>query len=117
MDETPLLPQAAEERTGWRSATSGARRPRWGVAAFLVFALAVAVVSSLNTPQGRLFAAERLQIFVAIFLGLLIEATPFLLATPVINPVVIFSAFLAFGWEPVLWGGSFSVFWWNLGSG
>lgn len=169
MSQTSPLPQAAAEGIENR----GIRRPRWGVAAFLVFALAVVLVSSINTPQARFFAAERFQTFVTIFLSLFIEAAPFLiagsivsgiiavyvndamveryipnhpllaalagaglgfvfpvcecgvvpvtrrlygkglplpvgiaflLAAPVINPVVIFSTYAAFGWGPVLWG-------------
>ena len=169
MNQTSPLPQAAAERTGNR----WFGRPRWGVAAFLVFALLVVLASSINTPQARFFAAERFQTFVTIFLSLFIEAAPFLiagsivsgfiavyvnqgmverfipnhpllaalagaglgfvfpvcecgvvpvtrrlygkgmplpvgiaflLAAPVINPVVIFSTYAAFGWGPVLWG-------------
>ena len=173
MDQTSPQPQAAADSVESRSTASGARRPRWGVAAFLVFALAVVLLSSVNTPQARFFVAERFQTFVTVFLGLFIEAAPFLLvgsivsgiiavyvnqamveryipdhpllaalagaglglvfpvcecgvvpvtrrlygkglplpvgiafllAAPVINPVVIFSTFAAFGWGPVLWG-------------
>ena len=169
MSQTTPLPQAAAEGIENR----GIRRPRWGVAAFLVFALVVVLVSSMNTPQARFFAAERFQTFVTIFLSLFIEAAPFLiagsivsgiiavyvnagmveryipnhpllaalagaglgfvfpvcecgvvpvtrrlygkglplpvgiaflLAAPVINPVVIFSTYASFGWGPVLWG-------------
>ncbi len=173
MDQTSPLPQAAADSIESRSAASAARRPRWGIAAFLVLALAVVLVSSVNTPQARFFVAERFQTFVTIFLSLFIEAAPFLLvgsivsgiiavyvnqamveryipdhpllaalagaglgfvfpvcecgvvpvtrrlfgkglplpvgiafllAAPVVNPVVIFSTFAAFGWGPVLWG-------------
>ena len=173
MDQTSPLPQTAADSVESQSAASGTRRPRWGIAAFLVLAFAVVLVSSINTPQARFFAAERFQTFVTIFLGLFIEAAPFLLAgsivsgiiavyvnqamverfipdhpllaalagaglglvfpvcecgvvpvtrrlygkglplpvgiafllaAPVINPVVIFSTFAAFGWGPVLWG-------------
>ncbi|MDE0140333.1 MAG: permease [Caldilineaceae bacterium] len=169
MDQTTPLPQAATERAENR----WFGRPRWGIAAFLVFALLVVLASSINTPQARFFAAERFQTFVTIFLSLFIEAAPFLiagsivsgfiavyvnegmveryipnhpllaalagsglgfifpvcecgvvpvtrrlygkglplpvgiaflLAAPVINPVVIFSTYAAFGWGPVLWG-------------
>ncbi len=169
MNQTSPLPQAAAESIERRRFG----RPRWGVAAFLVFALLVVLASSINTPQARFFAAERFQTFVTIFLSLFIEAVPFLiagsivsgfiavyvnqgmveryipnhpllaalagaglgfvfpvcecgvvpvtrrlygkglplpvgiaflLAAPVINPVVIFSTFAAFGWGPVLWG-------------
>ena len=173
MSQTSPLPQAAADSVESRPGSSGTRRPRWGVAAFLVLAFAVALFSSINTPQARFFAAERFQTFVTIFLGLFIEAAPFLLAgsivsgiiavyvnqamvdrfipehpllaalagaglgfvfpvcecgvvpvtrrlygkglplpvgiafllaAPVVNPVVIFSTFAAFGWGPVLWG-------------
>ena len=169
MGQTSPLPQAAAERVENR----WFGRPRWGIAAFLVFALVVVLASSINTPQARFFAAERFQTFVTIFLSLFIEAAPFLiagsvvsgiiavyvnqgmveryipnhpllaalagaglgfifpvcecgvvpvtrrlyskglplpvgiaflLAAPVINPVVIFSTYAAFGWGPVLWG-------------
>ena len=169
MGQTSPLPQAAAERTEGR----WFGRPRWGVAAFLVFAFAVVLASSFNTPQARFFVSERFQTFVTIFLSLFIEAAPFLLAgsivsgiiavyvdqgmverfipnhpvlaalagaglgfifpvcecgvvpvtrrlygkglppavgisfllaAPVINPVVIFSTYAAFGWSPVLWG-------------
>ncbi|MCY4081003.1 MAG: permease [Caldilineaceae bacterium] len=169
MNQTSPLPQAAAERIERRRFG----RPRWGVAAFLIFALLVVLASSINTPQARFFAAERFQTFVTIFLSLFIEAAPFLiagsivsgfiavyvnqgmveryipnhpllaalagaglgfvfpvcecgvvpvtrrlygkglplpvgiaflLAAPVINPVVIFSTYAAFGWGPVLWG-------------
>ena len=169
MNQTSPLPQAAAESIERRRFG----RPRWGVAAFLVFALIVVLASSINTPQARFFAAERFQTFVTIFLSLFIEAAPFLiagsivsgfiavyvnqgmveryipnhpllaalagaglgfvfpvcecgvvpvtrrlygkglplpvgiaflLAAPVINPVVIFSTYAAFGWGPVLWG-------------
>ncbi len=169
MGQTSPLPQATAERieNRWFG------RPRWGIAAFLVFAFAVVLASSVNTPQARFFVAERSQTFVTIFLSLFIEAAPFLLAgsivsgiiavyvdqgmverfipenpllaalagaglgfvfpvcecgvvpvtrrlygkglplpvgiafllaAPVINPVVIFSTYAAFGWGPVLWG-------------
>ena len=173
MGQASPLPQAASDSVEGHPAAKGLRGPRWGIAAFLAFALAVVLVSSLNTPQARFFAAERLQTFVTIFLSLFIEAAPFLLAgsivsgiiavyvdqamveryipdhpllaalagaglgfvfpvcecgvvpvtrrlygkglplpvgiafllaAPVINPVVIFSTFAAFGWGPVLWG-------------
>ena len=173
MGQASPLPQAASDSVESHPATRGLRRPRWGIAVFLAFALAVVLVSSLNSPQARFFAAERFQTFVTIFLGLFIEAAPFLLAgsivsgiiavfvdqamverfipnhpvtaalagaglgfvfpvcecgvvpvtrrlygkglplpvgiafllaAPVINPVVIFSTFAAFGWGPVLWG-------------
>ena len=169
MGQTSPLPQAAAERVGNR----WFGRPRWGVAAFLVFAFVVVLASSINTPQARFFVSERFQTFVTIFLSLFIEAAPFLLAgsivsgiiavyvnqgmverfipshpvlaalagaglgfvfpvcecgvvpvtrrlygkglplpvgiafllaAPVINPVVIFSTYAAFGWGPVLWG-------------
>jgi uncharacterized membrane protein YraQ (UPF0718 family) len=169
MSQTSSLPEAAAERVGNR----WFGRPRWGVAAFLVFAFVVVLASSINTPQARFFVSERFQTFVTIFLSLFIEAAPFLLAgsivsgiiavyvnqgmverfipshpvlaalagaglgfvfpvcecgvvpvtrrlygkglplpvgiafllaAPVINPVVIFSTYAAFGWGPVLWG-------------
>lgn len=142
---------------------------RWGLPAA---ALLLLLISSA-TPQARFFAAERFQTFVTIFLGIFIEAAPFLLigsivsgfidvfvdrerlerltprhpllaaltgaglgmafpvcecgvvpvtrrlyekglpfstgiafllAAPVVNPVVIASTWAAFGWGPILWG-------------
>jgi uncharacterized protein len=135
--------------------------------------LGAIVAGSVTSAQGALFLAQRGQIFVTIFLGIFIEAVPFLLAgsvvsgfiavyvdpqtldrfvprqpvlaalagglmglvfpvcecgvvpvtrrlyakglplpvgvafllaAPVINPIVIASTYAAFGWGPVLWG-------------
>jgi uncharacterized membrane protein YraQ (UPF0718 family) len=146
---------------------------RWMGGILLLVALASLAISSLNSPGARFFVAERFQTFVTIFLGLFIEAAPFLLAgsivsgfidvfvnrdwvdrfvprqpvlaaltgaslglifpvcecgvvpvtrrlyekglplsvgvaflmaAPVVNPVVIASTWAAFGWGPVLWG-------------
>jgi uncharacterized membrane protein YraQ (UPF0718 family) len=146
---------------------------RWLGGSLLLLALASLAISSLNSPGARFFVAERFQTFVTIFLGLFIEAAPFLLAgslvsgfidvfvnrnwvdrfvprqpvlaaltgaslglvfpvcecgvvpvtrrlyekglppsvgvafllaAPVVNPVVIASTWAAFGWGPVLWG-------------
>ena len=85
MDQTSPLPQAAGDSVESHPTARGIRRPRWGVAAFLVLALAVVVVSSVNTSQARFFAAERFQTFVTIFLGLFIEAAPFLLAGSIVS--------------------------------
>lgn len=140
---------------------------------FLLLVLVSLVVSSATSAQARFFIIERFQTFVTIFLGLFIEAAPFLLAgslvsgfidvfldrnwverviprhpvlaaltgasmglafpvcecgvvpvtrrlyekglppsvgvafllaAPVVNPVVIASTWAAFGWGPVLWG-------------
>ena len=141
----------------------------------LLLALVSAVLfgDALTTGGGRIFLAQRFQTFVTIFLGIFIEAAPFLLigslvsgliavfvdqsmldrylprralpaalsgaalglifpvcecgvvpvtrrlyekglpmsvgvafllAAPVINPVVMISTYAAFGWGPVLWG-------------
>jgi len=143
---------------------------RWGLP---LLALLLLLLGSITSPQGRFFVTERFQTFVTIFLGIFIEAVPFLLigsivsgfidvfvdrerlerltprqpllaalagaglglafpvcecgvvpvtrrlyekglplstgiafllAAPVVNPVVIFSTWAAFGWGPVLWG-------------
>ncbi|MEZ4615491.1 MAG: permease [Caldilineaceae bacterium] len=135
--------------------------------------LAAIVGDAVTTGGGRLFIQQRVQTFVTIFLGIFIEAVPFLLmgsvvsgliavfvdqsmldrylprrafpaalsgaalglifpvcecgvvpvtrrlyekglpmsigvafllAAPVVNPVVILSTYAAFGWGPVLWG-------------
>jgi uncharacterized protein len=153
------------------------RRDRWlrqwlgGLLLLLV--LASIAVTTLDSAQARFFVSERFQTFVTIFLGIFIEAVPFLLAgsivsgfidvfvdrswiervvprqpvlaalagasmglvfpvcecgvvpvtrrlygkglpvavgvafllaAPVINPIVIASTWTAFGWGPVLWG-------------
>lgn len=152
---------------------SGRSLRRWLGAILLLAALASLAISSLGSPGARFFVAERFQTFVTIFLGLFIEAAPFLLAgsivsgfidvfvnrnwvdrlvprqpilaaltgaslgilfpvcecgvvpvtrrlyekglplsvgvafllaAPVVNPVVIASTWAAFGWGPVLWG-------------
>ena len=139
----------------------------------LLLILAIFISEVRRTPQGAFFLQERVQTFVTIFLGIFIEAVPFLLAgsvvsgfihifvdqrwldrfiphnlflgplsgaalgllfpvcecgvvpvtrrlyakglpvsigvafllaAPVINPVVIVSTYAAFGWGPVLWG-------------
>lgn len=147
---------------------------RWGLTLLLVLLIAEALFGdALTTGGGRLFLAQRFQTFVTIFLGIFIEAAPFLLigslvsgliavfidqsmldrylprralpaalsgaalglifpvcecgvvpvtrrlyekglpmsvgvafllAAPVINPVVMISTYAAFGWGPVLWG-------------
>lgn len=139
----------------------------------LALVLAAIFSNALSSGGGRLFLAQRFQTFVTIFLGIFIEAAPFLLvgslvsgliavfvnqslldrylpkralpaalagaalgllfpvcecgvvpvtrrlyekglpmsvgiafllAAPVINPVVLLSTYAAFGWGPVLWG-------------
>jgi uncharacterized protein len=152
-------------------------RERWwrqGLgAALLLLVLASIAITTLDSAQARFFVSERFQTFVTIFLGIFIEAVPFLLAgsivsgfidvfvdrswiervvprnpvlaalsgaglglifpvcecgvvpvtrrlygkglplavgvafllaAPVINPVVIASTWTAFGWGPILWG-------------
>jgi len=143
---------------------------RWGLPVLAVLAL---LAGNISSPQARFFVTERFQTFVTIFLGIFIEAAPFLLigsivsgfidvfvdrerlekltprqpllaalagtglglifpvcecgvvpvtrrlyekgfpistgiafllAAPVINPVVIASTWAAFGWGPILWG-------------
>lgn len=88
MSQTSPLPQAAADGVESHPAAGSIRRPRWGVAAFLVFVIAVVVVSSVNTPQARFFAAERFQTFVTIFLSLFIEAAPFLLAGSIVSGII-----------------------------
>ena len=88
MGQASPLRQAAADSVESHPGAGGLRRPRWGVAAFLVFALAVVLVSSLNTSQARFFAAERFQTFVTIFLSLFIEAAPFLLAGSIVSGII-----------------------------
>ncbi|MBI1299021.1 permease [bacterium] len=151
----------------------GRRLRRLLGAGLLILMLASLAVTSISSAQARFFISERFQTFVTIFLGLFIEAAPFLLAgslvsgfinvflnrdwlsrivprnpvlaamtgslmglafpvcecgvvpvtrrlyekglplsvgvaflmaAPVVNPVVIASTWAAFGWGPVLWG-------------
>ncbi len=147
---------------------------RWALTIGLVgLALAAVLADALTSGGGRLFLQQRLHTFVTIFLGIFIEAAPFLLAgsvvsgfiavfvdqsmierylpkralpaalsgallglvfpvcecgvvpvtrrlyekglpmsigvgfllaAPVVNPVVMVSTYAAFGWGPVLWG-------------
>ena len=152
---------------------SSARLRRLFTVVLLLLILAIFISEVRRTPQGAFFLQERVQTFVTIFLGIFIEAVPFLLAgsvvsgfihifvdqrwldrfiphnlflgplsgaamgllfpvcecgvvpvtrrlyakglpvsigvafllaAPVINPVVIVSTYAAFGWGPVLWG-------------
>jgi hypothetical protein len=173
-DSFPLTaPPAVGERSAARP-LAARRLLRWlltlGLAALVVAAI---FVDTLTTGVGWPFLAQRFQIFVTIFLGIFIEAAPFLLAgslvsgfiavfvdqsmldrylpkrglpaalsgaalgllfpvcecgvvpvtrrlyekglpmsigvafllaAPVVNPVVMVSTYAAFGWGPVLWG-------------
>lgn len=153
--------------------TNSARLRRLFTAILLLLIVGIFLSEIQRTPQGEFFLQERVQTFVTIFLGIFIEAVPFLLAgsivsgfihifvdqrlldrfiphnfllgplsgaamglifpvcecgvvpvtrrlyakglpvsigvafllaAPVINPVVIVSTYAAFGWGPVLWG-------------
>ncbi len=154
--------------------TVSSRLLRWLLTiGVLVLILAAILSNGLTTDGGRIFLAQRFQTFVTIFLGIFIEAAPFLLvgsvvsgmiavfvnqafidrylpqralpaalagaalglffpvcecgvvpvtrrlyekglpmsvgiafllAAPVVNPVVMISTYAAFGWGPVLWG-------------
>jgi uncharacterized protein len=146
---------------------------RWLLTIGLLALIMAAIFGNGLTGGGRLFLAQRFQTFVTIFLGIFIEAAPFLLvgsvvsgliavfvdqavldrylpkralpaalsgaalglffpvcecgvvpvarrlyakglpmsigiafllAAPVVNPVVLISTYAAFGWGPVLWG-------------
>ncbi len=164
---TPALPALAPS-------SPRRRLLRWLLtAAFVMIVLASIFADTLTSGAGLPYLTQRLQTFVTIFLGLFIEAAPFLLAgsivsgfiaifvdqgmldrflprralpavlsgaalgmvfpvcecgvvpvtrrlyekglpmsigiafllaAPVINPVVIVSTYAAFGWGPVLWG-------------
>lgn len=169
----PSVEQAVELRPREQQQSGGKQFRlllRWGVP---VLALLVLVIGSSTSAQARFFLTERFQTFVTIFLGIFIEAVPFLLigsivsgfidvfvdrerlerltprqpllaalagaglglafpvcecgvvpvtrrlyekglpfstgiafllAAPVVNPVVIASTWAAFGWGPILWG-------------
>lgn len=64
--------------------SSRARR-RWLTVLLAMLALAVIVNASVTSPQGRIFLSERFQTFVTIFLGIFIEAAPFLLAGSIVS--------------------------------
>ncbi|MCB0115214.1 MAG: permease [Caldilineaceae bacterium] len=167
------LKEQAQSDIAAPSSAQGRRLRRLLGGGLLLLVLASLIVTSISSPQARFFAAERFQTFVTIFLGLFIEAAPFLLAgslvsgfidifvdrnwverviprhpllaaltgasmglafpvcecgvvpvtrrlyekglppsvgvafllaAPVVNPVVIASTWAAFGWGPVLWG-------------
>lgn len=169
----PSVEQVVETLPGEVSKQSGEQSRlflRWGAP---LLALLLLIVGSSTSAQARFFLTERFQTFVTIFLGIFIEAVPFLLigsivsgfidvfvnrerlegltprqpllaalagaglglafpvcecgvvpvtrrlyekglplstgiafllAAPVINPVVIASTWAAFGWGPILWG-------------
>ena len=69
--------------------SSGPRRGRllrWLLTAVLVaLALASLFLDTLTTGVGRVFFVERLQTFSTIFLGIFIEAAPFLLAGSIVS--------------------------------
>jgi uncharacterized membrane protein YraQ (UPF0718 family) len=164
----------AVENPGSQISVSSRRLLRWALTLLLLLiVLTIIFGNALASGGGRLLLAQRFQTFVTIFLGIFIEATPFLfvgslvsglievfvnqelldrylprsalpaalsgamlgllfpvcecgvvpvtrrlyekglpmsigiaflLAAPVINPVVILSTYAAFGWGPVLWG-------------
>lgn len=167
----PEQPTLAPEPT---PAVTSNRWLRWLLTIGLLLLLLVAIFGdALTAGGGRIFLAQRFQTFVTIFLGIFIEAAPFLLvgslvsgfiavfvdqamldrylprralpaalsgaalglffpvcecgvvpvarrlyekglpmsigiafllAAPVVNPVVLISTYAAFGWGPVLWG-------------
>jgi len=154
--------------------TTHSKLLRWFLTLLLVGLMVAAIfANALTTGAGRIFLLQRFQTFVTIFLGIFIEATPFLLAgslvsglidvfldqslldrylprralpaalagaslglifpvcecgvvpvarrlyekglpsslgiafllaAPVVNPIVIVSTYTAFGWGPMLWG-------------
>jgi len=170
----PYLPEDLPRVAVATPASSASRILRWLLTiGILVLVLAAILSNGLTSGGGRIFLAQRFQTFVTIFLGIFIEAAPFLLvgsvvsgaiavfvnqdfidrylprralpaalagaalglffpvcecgvvpvtrrlyekglpmsvgiafllAAPVVNPVVLISTYAAFGWGPVLWG-------------
>lgn len=168
LSESTTLPQSVQATGG------NSRWLRWLLMSGLLLLVLAAIFGNvLTTGGGRIFLLQRFQTFVTIFLGIFIEAAPFLLvgslvsgfiavfvdhellarflprralpaalsgaalgllfpvcecgvvpvtrrlyekglpmsigiafllAAPVVNPVVIISTYAAFGWGPVLWG-------------
>ena len=64
---------------------SSARLRRLFTVVLLLLILAIFVSEVRRTPQGAFFLQERVQTFVTIFLGIFIEAVPFLLAGSVVS--------------------------------
>ncbi len=168
------------ELTAAPAATTRSKFLRWFLTLLFVGLMVAAIfANALTTGAGRAFLLQRFQTFVTIFLGIFIEATPFLLAgslvsglidvfldqsllerylprralpaalagaslglvfpvcecgvvpvarrlyekglpssvgiafllaAPVVNPIVIASTYTAFGWGPMLWGRVFFSF-------
>ncbi|MGL4651641.1 MAG: permease, partial [Caldilineaceae bacterium] len=66
-----------------------ARWLRWTLTVLLILAALYAIFGDiLRTGGGFLFASQRLQTFVTIFLGIFIEAAPFLLAGSLVSGFV-----------------------------
>lgn len=64
----------------------GSSRLRWLLLSGLLLLAVVALVNaSITSEQGRFFLTERFQTFVTIFLGIFIEAVPFLLAGSIVS--------------------------------
>lgn len=169
----PYLPQPIKATEQAAPTALRSRLLRWLLTIGLVALVLAAIFGDAVAGGGRLFLAQRFQTFVTIFLGIFIEAAPFLLvgslvsgliavfvdqgvidrylpsralpaalagaalglffpvcecgvvpvarrlyekglpvsigvafllAAPVVNPVVMISTYAAFGWGPVLWG-------------
>jgi len=82
------LPQAfpSEERTTVAPSAGTSRLLRWLLTALLVaLVLAALFTDTLTTGAGLPFLAQRFQTFVTIFLGIFIEAAPFLLAGSLVS--------------------------------
>lgn len=168
----PYLPQQVGAAPT-AAPTNSSRLLRWLLTLGLLALVLAAIFGDALIGGGRIFLAQRFQTFVTIFLGIFIEAAPFLLvgslvsgliavfvdqgiidrylprrafpaalsgaalglffpvcecgvvpvtrrlyekglpvsigiafllAAPVVNPVVMISTYAAFGWGPVLWG-------------
>ncbi|MEZ4636843.1 MAG: hypothetical protein R2873_25745 [Caldilineaceae bacterium] len=79
------LKEQAQSDIAAPSSAQGRRLRRLLGGGLLLLVLASLIVTSISSPQARFFAAERFQTFVTIFLGLFIEAAPFLLAGSLVS--------------------------------
>jgi len=66
--------------------TNQRRRLRWLLTGAVALMVLLALINaSITSPQGIFFLTERFQTFVTIFLGIFIEAVPFLLAGSIVS--------------------------------
>ncbi len=88
-ESDPVHPDTIPVPHGAADAKHDAVRPNrlrhWLTVGLLLIALVTIVNASITSPQGIFFLTERFQTFVTIFLGIFIEAAPFLLAGSIVS--------------------------------